>query len=112
MAEVVKIIQGQDKTFRVKLRDKNGDPYDLTSNTEISACFMKADGTVLTVTKTSTAIVVASLIKGFIDVSLTDAETILLAVGEKQDFQVCVDYGTVKRCSIAKQLLTVEQTLC
>ena len=40
----VRIIQGEDKSFTVRITNENGDPIDLTTITEIETCFRKTDG--------------------------------------------------------------------
>jgi len=48
----VKIVQGEDKTITVTLKDGNGDAYDLTAATEITAEILKSDDTCVSVTLT------------------------------------------------------------
>jgi hypothetical protein len=113
-----KIIRGQDKTLTpVKIRLANGDPYDLAGNTEISACFLNANGTTLTVTLGAAAIIVNGIdALGSISITLTDAETALLALGENQTFHVLVDVGAhpggTRTAIEFKQVLDVIEAIC
>jgi len=114
----VKIIRGQDKTLTpVKIRRTNGDPYDLVGNTEITACFTNADGSTLEVTKTSGAIIINGIdALGSLSITLDDAETDLLSLGDDQSFQVMIDVGLhpggVRTIVDFEQLLDVIDSIC
>ena len=88
------IVQGSDRNLALTIRDANGDPIDLTAETEITAVFTKTDGTNLELTKTSGAItIVGNPILGKITILMTDTETSSLETGIKVDFKVYLDVG-------------------
>lgn len=106
----VKIIQGEDRTITVLLR-QDGSPYDLTGFTEITACFIGTSGSI---TKTQTGgqiAVVGSNDCGKITIDLTDADTALLEEG-LQGFTVDVDKGTTKRTVNLANSVDVEARIC
>jgi len=86
----VKIVQGEDRAIKVLLKTSAGNAYDITGINEITADFRLATGLVLSKTMTGTDIVVDSAAGGEITISLEDADTALLAIGE-QSFEVVTD---------------------
>lgn len=87
------IIQGSDRVLKLTMRDANGDGLDISSETEISACFKKPDGTYLEVTLTGGQITKDDVNRGKISVSLTDSDTVLIEAGIKVNFKIKLDVG-------------------
>lgn len=93
-----KIVKGEDRIINLHLTEEDsGADYNLTSATEITVKFKKADLSVLTKTYTASGgVSIVSAVAGKIEVSLTDSETALLYVGEGSIY-VTVEFGTTKR---------------
>lgn len=93
---MVTIIQGGKKSFVVRvLSQATGDPYSLTGVTEITACFMKADGTELMKTFTASGgITVVTALLGKLAIALTAAETALLAPVDSAVLELAIDLGS------------------
>lgn len=109
----INIVRGQDKTFKIKFRTNNGDPFDLTANTELTVCLKNADNTVLTLTKTGGEVLVdGSPLLGVVEVTLTDPQTTLLKLGDKQDFEAQIDEGAIKRIIQLLQKLNISDKIC
>lgn len=88
------IVKGSDRTLPLTIRKPNGDPFDLTAVTEITALFKKPDGTWLEVTKTGGQITLTEdALLGKIEVALTDSNTSEIEAGIKVSFKVYLDQG-------------------
>lgn len=96
MASTLSVIRESDREFSVRVTIKEtGAPFDLTGVTQIKAYFPKADGTALEKNMTpSGAISVLSACAGKIKITLSEADTALLNVGEAQSFEVEIQIGT------------------
>jgi len=108
------IIQGEDRTLTVLLKDGDGNAYDLTGNTEITALFCAAAGGTLPSAPTKTGgeiTIVGSADCGKIQIVLTDADTALLATGN-QDFEIELDAGTDKRIVQLLKAINVLERVC
>lgn len=110
VTRVVKIVQGEDKTVNLRLRDENGDPFDITGATPLKAIFKKTDGTLLE-KGLGTGVVIVNGPAGKLTVDLEDADTALLKVGEFQDFEVEINIGTAKTIVQFQKALTVRRRL-
>jgi hypothetical protein len=94
----VNIIKGEDKDITVRLESKaSGDPYDLTSVTAITCCFANADASKLSLSLSAGIVVVTALI-GKITITLTAAQTALLAEVSNATLEI----STTKAGKIAK----------
>lgn len=112
MSAKINIVQGEDMTVTVRIATESGDPYDFTGFTEVSAVFTKTDGTCLTLTETGGDItVVLPITSGKVEISLTDADTLLLASGTN-GFELIIDKGTDRRIVQFKNSLNVLERLC
>ena len=88
------ITQGETKDINVCIISKDTKKaFDLTGVTGVKAIFEKADGTTLEKTLGS-GVVVVSEPRGEIKISLTTADTLLLKVGESQDFEIELTFPT------------------
>jgi hypothetical protein len=105
----VEIVQGEDKVFSVKLKDGNGNDYDLTGFTELTAEFAGTPN--LAVTQTGGAIVSANPACGKLDITLTDVQTLTLTAGESQDLEVIIDKGTDRTIVQLAKVLKVRERL-
>jgi hypothetical protein len=104
----VTIIRGEDKTLTVRIvKNSDGEPYDLTGYTTISALFKKQDGTTLTKTTPTDITIVGNAVLGKIQISLTDSETLLLKKGT-MSFDVQIDSGTIRRLVTYENKLIVQ----
>jgi len=114
MAKRPVIFQGSDKILNLKLREENGDPFDLTGETEITVCFKAADGGAsIDLTKGGGDVTITgSLLLGKISVSISDANTDLIETGEKVDFMVYVDKGAIRTPIAFFQLIDVKEPPC
>lgn len=110
-AEILEVFRGEDFTFRCFISNEDGGPFDLTGATEITARFIKSDGSVLSKTLTGSAIVVNSAEGGDISISLNDTDTESLKVGAKQAFDVKVDIGSTTRICYFSKNLTVSEAI-
>jgi hypothetical protein len=91
----VQIIQGGAVSFIIRIKDvSTGDPYDLTDVTEITTCFQNADGTELMLSLSGGISVEGDPLIGKIKVSLTSAQTALLALEELATLQLAITVNT------------------
>lgn len=97
MASTINIIRESDREFSVRITIKEtGDPFDLTGVSQIKAYFPKTDGTALEKNLSpSGAIVVLNALAGKIKITLSEADTALLNVGEAQSFEVEIQIGSI-----------------
>jgi len=109
----IEIVQGEDKSFSVKLTDGNGNDYDLTGFTEISAVFAATGApiTVITTLDANGQTAVPNPLCGKIDVTLTDAATLLLTSGDFQDLEIIIDKGTDKTIVQLSKSLKIKERL-
>ena len=89
------IVGFKPRAMIVRLIDPvTGDPYVLTGVVDITATFLKADGTVLTLTFTNNGgITVLDYSTGKIAIQLTAAQTALLQTIQLATLQVSVTFG-------------------
>lgn len=111
---MITIIQGEDKNIIIKIQQEDGDAYDLTNVTEMTACLKNADGTSLNKTQTGGAITIVDSApqNGKIKVRLEETETALLKVGEELDMELIVDESGEKKILQFIGELTVLARLC
>ncbi len=92
VTKVVKVIRGEDKTINLRLRDENGDPFDITgadvNPNYIKVIFKKEDGTLLTKETGGLGVAIVNAVAGKFTVDLEDADTSLLKAADFQDFEV------------------------
>lgn len=108
MADDVTVIQGEDRTLNLYVTDKNDKPFDLTGLTAAELRIVKTDGTALTKTIGS-GLTLVSAGAGHISAVLTDADTALIKSGDKQTFDLVLDFGTTRRKVIFEKQLTVKK---
>ncbi len=107
---MLKIIQGEDKTFNVTLRKEDGDPYDLTGATEIKFTF-PGTSAIQQISLTGTEVTVVNAELGKLQATINDTKSALLKVGEQQTFECQIDVGTARTKVKFEEQLTVESTL-
>lgn len=112
------IIQSGKTTLLVRLQQTmNGvitDPVDLTGITQIRTCFQNADGTELMLTYTGGAVaIIGNPILGKLSISLTSAQTALLALVDAGTLQISLVYGSADPIPIQiSQAYSVVQSQC
>jgi len=115
MQEVI-VIKGSDRPLKLQLVevDECGieRPVDLSSTTEIKACFYKSDGTLLELTETGGKISKEAGASGIMSIDWDEADTDSLRTGAQQSFEV--EYVIATKTSIAQfeNILTVKDRIC
>jgi len=110
---MITIVQGEDVDVIIRFELENEDAFDLSTVTAIEACFKKTDGTSLVKTLGSgVEIVGAQPQNGKIKISLTDAETSLLKIGQKQHIEVKLSEGIKDKIVQFPNELEVKARLC
>lgn len=112
------VIQGEDKTLTIKLRDSDGDPIDLTPYVgglpdDIVFCIKRADETSLELKLSTTGVTVLSAVLGRIQVVISDTETALLEIGPLGfELELIKSGGTDKNIIQFKEALEVVERVC
>ena len=110
---MLEIIRGEDKTFTWNLKNEDGSPLDLTGFTEITFCFPSETGNAQTITQTGGEVTPGGTLEAGNGTGIiSDAKTLLMKVGEDQNFEAMVDYGTTRRKVRFVELLNVFETIC
>jgi len=94
------VVQGEDRTLPLQVQRSDGGSFDLTLVTEITAKFLKSDGSALALTLTGGEVVVTDAKAGRFTVAISDTDSALLALGDPPaavDFTVIIDIGTDRR---------------
>ncbi len=107
---MINIVQGEDRTIVLTFK-KDGAPFDLSAATEIVARFPAANGGVIEKKKSDDEIVITDGPAGTAAVILDNVDTVALLAGEKQTFQVAVDFTDDKRIFQVKKILNVLRPL-
>jgi hypothetical protein len=89
------IIQGEDRTVRLVFSRTSG-PYDLTGASELAVAFPGRTGKVTKLLSLG-AVVLTDPTHGIIDVTISDTDTGLMAIGEDQRLEVTLDFGSNRR---------------
>lgn len=90
---MVDVIQAERQSFTIKLRDQDGDPFDLTGFSEITVCFV-AGSTVVTKTQTGAEVsVVGSDELGVISTALTTTDSDSMPKTSQGNIEVQIDFG-------------------
>jgi len=105
-----KIYQGEDRTLKCFLKNEEGNAYDLTGVTEITAKFVGTSATVEVTLADGDIAVVSPAGGGELTITLSDTNTALLKKGITS-FEVLVDKGTERRIVQFLQALEVVQSL-
>ena len=116
----VKIIQGENAEFTIKLRDENCDPYDLTNFSKFKVCMQGAsDGTVVEITETPNANdskveLLGNAVLGKLKVTLDALDTVLLNPAERADIDLEIDSaaGDNPKRTRFEAALTVLESMC
>ena len=107
----IAIIRGEDRVLQLGINESNGNPYDLTSATQIEMQLENEDGSMLELKLTDSEIAVVTAKAGTIAVTLTDTQTALLKVGISMDFQVAITIGgLIRRAQFEGLLDVIEDT--
>lgn len=89
----VQIIQGQDVTLIIDVIDSSQtppQPYNLAGMTACEVLFANTDGTVLAATG-----ILVSQDLGRVQCQINDTDTLLLASGESQNFEMKIEQGAL-----------------
>ena len=88
----ITIVEGEvrDIPLTLLLSNKDYKPFDITGNTEIVARFIDQNSSYFEVTKTGGAITEINAAAGQIEIRLESADTLQLAKGDRQSFEVHV----------------------
>jgi hypothetical protein len=116
MDTMVRIVKGENATFTIRLRDQDGDPFDLTPFDQFRVCLPGIGETPVQVTETvnvsgSVAAVAGNPILGKITVTVKAPDTGVLGFGERQDVDLELNNATTPnpRRTRFKAVLNVEQ---
>jgi hypothetical protein len=119
MAKKALITQGENAVFTIKLRDEEGDPFDLTAYDKFSVCMPKSDGDTLEVTEVANAngsivTVLGDALLGKLQVAVKSGDTSDLLADERLDIGVKIDVAASPdpRIKTLKNVLTVEENPC
>ena len=105
------IIRGEDRVITVVFENEDGDRFDITTATEITASFESEDGTALIKKLTEDDIVVLSGPSGKITIALDDSDTEDLKVGDKQEFEIKITLTNGDRIVQFKDMLNIKEEL-
>jgi len=107
------IIQGSDREFNVRIESQETkEPFDLTGVSEIVACFIKDDGSILSKKMTLGQIAVVNALGGKIKVTLDEVDTAALKAGENKSFEIEITIGTITSIVQFIEQLTVIKRVC
>jgi len=114
--DFVSVIRGSDLIFNIRFIDKNtGDPFSLLNMSDILLFFFQEDSdAALIITKllNPTQITVVNEAGGRIQVSLNEANSALLKIDDRQDFEGEIKKSTGETFIVRfRQKLTVEARL-
>lgn len=116
MSNTAVIIKGSDRPLKIQIVevDESGieRPVDLSTATEIKACFKNADETDAVFTLTGGKVVREAGAGGIFSVVWEEAETDLLKSGSRQSFEVQYIIGGNTSIVQFEQALTVKERLC
>lgn len=89
----VEIVKGEDKTFSIDIKDANGDAFDLTGFTELTAEFAGTAGkvTLTTAVDPNGQVASANPVCGKMEITLTDVGSALLESGDTQDLEIIIE---------------------
>lgn len=98
MAEPAKIniVKGQDKTFTIYIRDKYGNPVDLTNATGITFRMGNQDGSTFSDTLSGGVSILTALI-GKIQVVISDTNTALFLAGKNLACELFIDFSATRK---------------
>lgn len=105
-----RIVKGSYRVLIVRLELTNGDPYDLSTATQITARFQRQDNTILQ-KNLSSGVSILSAGGGKIQINLTEIDTASLMVGNAMSFEIDIDVNTVRTIVLANQSLQVVNRL-
>lgn len=111
---MLRITGGESLNFTVKLRDEDGDPFDLTEFSKIEFRFPNNNGTTAVTNTAQGATSFCGIdglaVLGKINVQLDRAETSVFKVGERQDFTLILESesGDERRIKTFENELSVE----
>jgi len=95
----VNITRGENKVFTIRIKDQDGDAYDLTAFDEFDVCLPLPGGSKLTISEVANAngsvvSILGAAINGKLQVTVNNVDTSALNVGERQDIGVVLNNST------------------
>lgn len=88
-SQEVMIIRGSDRVLTLRVYNSDTcSPFDLDTADPVKVFFPKEDGTMLEKNLTNGVAIVSPAQAGQMTVTLSDTDTNLLRIGERQDFEV------------------------
>lgn len=111
MSELIQIIKGDDVKIDVSIKNEDLTPYDLSSVTAATACFINADDSSLSLTLGS-GVSVLDAVAGKLRVSISDTESALLKANEEASFEVQIDESGDKQSFQFIESLCIKERIC
>ena len=114
----VRIVQGENATFDIKLRDCDGDPFDISGFDLYKVCLTNADNSILEVSETVNAngsvVTAPAGLATILRVAVNSADTAGLKIGDRLPVGVVLDNsGTPNpRARKFENALVVEASPC
>lgn len=109
------VVIGEDKVISVRLTDgATGLPFDVSAATEIDAVLEKADGTCIHKLFTTSGVVKANAVAGFIQIILSASDTALLKVsdaGAYSNIEIRLTIASKLTIVLLKDVIQVVQKL-
>ena len=92
----VNITRGENKVFTIKIKDQDGDAFDLTNFDEFDVCLPLEGGTKLTISEVANAngsvvAILGAAVNGKLQVTVNNVDTSLLKVADRQDIGVVLN---------------------
>lgn len=92
----VEVIQGEDRTITVFIKDQDGNAYDLTGVTAVEGKFKGTSSTVSVTQAAGDIAVVSPAGAGEMTITLNETDTAALALGTSS-FELIIDKSTERR---------------
>ena len=93
----VRVVQGEDVTVTVNIKDGDGNPYDLSNVTAINVQVENTDGSTASFTLAGGAAAVVTAAAGVMSFTISDTASALLLVGDTQPIEIILDEGSSRR---------------
>lgn len=93
---MINITRGENKVFTIRIKDQDGDAFDLTNFDEFDVCMPLPGGSKLTISEVangngSVVAILGAAINGKLQVTVNNADTTSLNVDERQDIGVILN---------------------
>jgi len=115
----VEIYKGGNSVFTIRIKDEDGEPFDLTPYDKYSVCLPNTDGTTLTITEVagangSVVALLGNAILGKLQVTVKKLDAADLEEDERMDLDLVLDNASSPdpKAKRFKNVLTVIPTRC